>query len=156
MKMGSGPNKHLDSWEVAAFPSAWNTNIIVLKHTCFREEQGQAHVFFLPEVITAPGTTSLELLHLSKTFFHNEKRQLSYWAWIFLKHHRVNNNKTAHSINAEVDWLLPGSNHSMREGSLALWEPSWDLLASAFKLCTHASSPTVPKKLPLIIADLWP
>lgn len=48
----------------------------------------------------------------------------------FFKHHGVNNenNKTEQS---GVDRLLPGSNLSVREASLALWEPPRGLFASA-------------------------
>lgn len=48
----------------------------------------------------------------------------------FFKHHGVNNenNKTEQS---GVDRLLPGSNLSAREASLALWEPPRGLFASA-------------------------
>jgi len=43
----------------------------------------------------------------------------------FFKHHQVKKekNKTELSIQAEMDRLLPGSNHSMGEASPALWEP---------------------------------
>lgn len=87
------------------------------------------------------------------------KQKLSLGAWIFFfffKHYRVNNenNKNEHSINTEVGRPLPGSNHSMREASLVLWEQPWGLFASALKFCTHAPSSAVLKKLPLIIVDL--
>lgn len=83
MKMGNGPNKHLSGWEAAASPSAWNTYLVLLKCTCV-EAQVQTHVFFLLEVITTPGTTSLESLQFSKTFLQTKKCECSFWAWIFL------------------------------------------------------------------------
>lgn len=68
MKMGNGPNKYL----VTASPSAWNTYLFLLKCTCV-EAQIQTLVFFLLEVITTPGITSLKLLHFSKTFLQTKK-----------------------------------------------------------------------------------
>lgn len=128
MKVGNGPNKHLAGWEVTAFPSAWNTYLILLKCTCV-EAQVQTHVFFLLEVVTTPDPTSLEWLYLSKTFLQTKKMSVEFLGSDFFKHHRVNNenNKSEHS---DVDRLLPGRNLSVREASLALWEPPWALFAS--------------------------
>lgn len=77
MKVESGPNKHLAGWEVTAFPSGWNTYLILLKCTCV-EAQVQTDVFFLLEVITTPDATSLELLHWSKTFLQTKKMSVEF------------------------------------------------------------------------------